>query len=542
MTMSTAVPPAPPAPPTTPPETSRRPRPESHARGSLTMGYVAKLLLVALVDALGVYGIFAGSAHESWGIVGFLAFALLLVNLVYFVPSRRLIPAKYLVPGLLFLLVYQVFVVMYTGYTAFTNWGDGHNSTQSDAVTAILSQNERRVDGSPSYGLSVVEKGSTLGFAVVAPGKTPQVGTATSPLTDAPGATVANGVVTSLPGYSVLDFSSIVQRQQEITNLRVPVSTNANDGSIRTTDGSVGYLYKSTYSYDSATGVLTGPEGTYRADEKVGNFIDANGKKIEPGWKVAVGFKNFTDVLTDSSLRGPFVSVLIWTFAFAILSVLLSFGLGLFLAITLNHPRVRGQRLYRSLLILPYAMPAFLSAVVWAGMFNQTFGFINTVLLRGASVPWLNDPWLAKGAVLLVNLWLGFPYMFLVCTGALQSIPADAIEAAKIDGASGPRIFRSITLPLLLVSTAPLLISSFAFNFNNFNIIYLLTQGGPRDLTAGVNVGSTDILISFVYKLAFQGVNRQYGLACAISILIFLIVASISAATFRKTRALEELN
>ena len=538
MTMSTAVPPAP---PTTRTEPRVRPRPESHARGSLTAGYVAKLLLVALVDALGVYGIFAGSAHESWGIVGFLAFALLLVNLVYFVPSRKLVPAKYLVPGLLFLLVYQVFVVMYTGYTAFTNWGDGHNSTQTDAVTAILSQNERRVDGSPSYGLSVVEKDGRLGFAVVAAGRAPQVGTATTPLVDAPGATVADGVVTAVPGYSVLDFSSIVQRQQEITDLRVPVSTDPNAGSIRTTDGSVGYLYRSTYSYDASSGVLTGPTATYRADEKVGNFVDANGQKIEPGWKVGVGFKNFTDVLTDSSLRGPFVSVLIWTFAFAILSVLLSFGLGLFLAITLNHPRVRGQRLYRSLLILPYAMPAFLSAVVWAGMFNQTFGFINTVLLRGASVPWLNDPWLAKAAVLLVNLWLGFPYMFLICTGALQSIPADAIEAAKIDGASGLRIFRSITLPLLLVSTAPLLISSFAFNFNNFNVVYLLTEGGPDDLSAPVDVGATDILITFVYRIAFGGTNRQYGLACAISMLIFLIVATVSAISFRRTRALEDL-
>jgi arabinogalactan oligomer/maltooligosaccharide transport system permease protein len=510
MTTSTAVPPAPPTDGTG--QRVRRPRPESHARGTVTTGYITKLILVALVDALGVYGILAGTAHSSWGIVGFLAFALIAVNLVYFVPSKKLIPAKYLIPGLLFLLVYQVFVVLYTGYTAFTNWGDGHNSTKEDSITAILSQNERRVEGSATYSLSVVEKDGVLGFAVLAPKGAPEVGTPTEPLTKVPDATVKDGVITAVPGYSVLTFNGIVQHQEEITNLRVPVSDSPADGSIRTTDGSTGFLYRSDYTYDAATGVLAGPDKTYRSDDAVGNFVDPSGKKIEPGWKVNVGFKNFTDVLTEPGLRGPFAGVLVWTFAFAILSVALSFGLGLFLAIALNHPRVRGQRLYRSLLILPYAMPAFLSTVVWAGMFNQSFGFINNVLLHGASVPWLNDPWLAKGAVLMVNLWLGFPYMFLICTGALQSIPADTIEAAKMDGASAPRLFRSITMPLLLVSTAPLLIASFAFNFNNFNVIYLITQ------------------------------NRQYGLACAVSILIFIIVASISAATFRKTRALEDLN
>jgi arabinogalactan oligomer/maltooligosaccharide transport system permease protein len=175
-------------------------------------------------------------------------------------------------------------------------------------------------------------------------------------------------------------------------------------------------------------------------------------------------------------------------------------------------------------------------------MLNRDYGFINQTLLGGAEIPWLTDPVLAKVAVLTVNLWLGFPYMFLICTGALQSIPSEVYEAGRIDGAKPWRLFRSITMPLLLVSTAPLLISSFAFNFNNFNVIYLTTEGGPKDLSAPVDVGATDILITFVYKIAFGGVNRQYGLACAVSILIFLIVATISAISFRKTRALEELS
>jgi len=175
-------------------------------------------------------------------------------------------------------------------------------------------------------------------------------------------------------------------------------------------------------------------------------------------------------------------------------------------------------------------------------LLNKDFGWINQILLGGAHVNWLGDPWLARLSVILVNCWLGFPYMFLVATGALQAIPADIIEAGAIDGATPWQIFRRLKFPLLMVSLAPLLITSFAYNFNNFNTIFLLTGGGPKDLSASINVGSTDILITFVYKLAFGGVNRQYGVASAISIIIFFVVAGISAISFRKTRVLEDLS
>ena len=175
-------------------------------------------------------------------------------------------------------------------------------------------------------------------------------------------------------------------------------------------------------------------------------------------------------------------------------------------------------------------------------MLSESFGFVNQVLLGGAEIPWLTDPFLAKVSILIVNLWLGFPYMFLVATGALQSIPDDVVEAATVDGAKPWAVFRLIKLPLLLVTMAPILIASFAFNFNNFNLIYMLTGGGPRDHLASVNVGSTDILISMVYKVAFTGQARDYGLASAFSIIIFILVAVISIVSFRKTKALEELN
>jgi len=164
-------------------------------------------------------------------------------------------------------------------------------------------------------------------------------------------------------------------------------------------------------------------------------------------------------------------------------------------------------------------------------------GAINSLL--HLDVQWLHDPWLAKISVLLVNLWLGFPYFYLISSGSLQAIPKELSESASIDGANPRQIFRLITLPLLLRMLTPLLVASFAFNFNNFNIIYLLTGGGPA-FSFGSVAGATDILISYTYKLAFDTTIQNYGLASAISVVIFIIVAAMSMYGIRKSKVLDD--
>jgi arabinogalactan oligomer/maltooligosaccharide transport system permease protein len=301
----------------------------------------------------------------------------------------------------------------------------------------------------------------------------------------------------------------------------------------------------SSLVYDESADTMTDVEsGTVYRPNDEGQFQAEDGTTLAVGWRVVVGLENFATAFSDPRYATPFLAILAWTIAFAVLSVVTTFLLGLLLAIVFNDDRIKGRRIYRALLILPYAIPGFLTALLWAGLLNRRFGFVNDVLLGGAEIGWLTDPWLAKLSLLGVNLWLGFPYMFLICTGALQSIPQDVNEAAKIDGAGRYRTWRSITMPLLLVATAPLLISSFAFNFNNFNLIYMLTGGNPRFADASVPLGHTDILITMVYSIA--GVDgtaeKNYGLASALSIVIFVIVATISAIAFRKTRQLEEIN
>ena len=184
-------------------------------------------------------------------------------------------------------------------------------------------------------------------------------------------------------------------------------------------------------------------------------------------------------------------------------------------------------------------MPSFAMLLVWRDMFNTDFGLINN--LTGQSINWFGNVWTARFAVLLVQFWLGYPYMFLVCLGALQSIPADMTEAAAVDGARPFQAFRSVVFPLLLVAVAPLLIASFAFNFNNFNVIQLTTAGAPFP-PDNVKAGGTDLLVSYTYRLAFTEGGAQYGFAAAISVLIFVIVAVFSIIGFRRTAALEEIN
>lgn len=501
---------------------------------------LVKIAALGLIDAIALYAILVLAAAGDWLVVVLIALVTAVVNFVYF--RRGFLPAKYLTPGLIFLAVFQIFVVLYSGYVAFTNYGTGHNSTKDDAVQALILQSQQRVENSPAYPLTVVESFGELAFLVTTPEGEALLGRdgeVASPVD----ARFEGTRAVSLEGWNSLDFAGLVASQGRITQLAVLLSEGGDDGILRTQDGNTAYVYISRFVYDEAQDAMVDTRsGELFRDVGTGAFTSAAGVELMPGWKIEVGADNFVRAFTEPSIRGPLLSVTVWTFVFAAVSVASTFILGLILALVFNDPRMTSRKYYRVVMILPYAFPGFLSAMVWAGMMNQEFGFLNVVFFGGAEIPWLTNEWLAKFSVLFVNLWLGFPYMFLVITGALQSIPSELAEAAEMDGARPFQAFRLIKLPLLLVSVAPLLISSFAFNFNNFNLIYMLTAGGPRDVAAGMNAGATDILISMVYKVAFVGADRDYGLASAFAIIIFVLVGAISVAAFRRTKSLEELN
>ena len=254
-----------------------------------------------------------------------------------------------------------------------------------------------------------------------------------------------------------------------------------------------------------------------------------------------VGFANFIEVLT-----GPFKEVFLpvfgWNIIFAVVSTAGTFFLGLIVAMAVNNPNIKEKSVYRAILIIPWALPATVAILSWQGLLNGSYGAINNLLLNlhliSNPIPWLTDPTWARVALIIVNIWLGFPYMMNVCLGALGAIPDSYYEAADVDGASKWLQFRKITLPSLAQISYPLLISSFAFNFNNFGSAFLITKGGPPRIATQF-AGYTDILASVNYKLSTQ--FGRFEIASAISIIIFLILGTISYYQMKLSGQFEEV-
>jgi maltose/maltodextrin transport system permease protein len=279
-----------------------------------------------------------------------------------------------------------------------------------------------------------------------------------------------------------------------------------------------------------------------RPNLDTGFFETAAGEPLQPGFQVNIGLDHYKRIFTDTKFQEPFLRIFVWTVAFAGLTVLFATSLGMLLAVILNWDALRFKGVYRMLLFLPYAVPGFISILVFRGLFNQNAGEINLILdaVSGTKPAWFSDPVLAKAMLLIVNTWLGFPYMMVVCMGLIKAIPSDLYEASAVAGAGPLTNFFSITLPLIMKPLTPLLISSFAFNFNNFVLISLLTGGRPDFLDTSVPAGTTDILVSYTYRMAFQDSGQQFGLGAAISTVIFLIVVAITLVQMRFTRIVEE--
>jgi len=518
------------------------PGPRGRSGSTTTTGMLVKIALLGLVLAIAIFGAFPLIEQQQWLGLALLVLVTAVIFWVYLSPRR--IPAKYLIPGTLFLLAFQVFPVLYTMSTAFTNFGDAHRGSKEDAIQAIEGASITKVEGSTDYRLAVATEGDPITGDIVFlltdfETKQSQVGTSDGlePLPPEGVQLSPLGNVTEAPGYTILTIGAAGAREEDLADFSVPTENGAivAAGLTRAFEGAPQRAYDE--ACDCIKDVETGQ--TWTADETDGLFVDDQGENLAQGWQVNVGLRNFADVVTDPLIAKYFFRTLVWNLAFAALTVAGTFALGLLVAVVLNHERLKGQRIYRSLLILPYAMPAFAMLLLWRDMFNTDFGLINRMF--GTEINWFGKPVTAMIAVLLVQLWMGYPYMFLVATGALQSIPGDLKEAASVDGAKPVYAFRTIIFPLLLVALAPLMIASFAFNFNNFNAIYMVSEGGPFP-PDNPQIGATDLLITYTYRLAFGAQGAQYGFAAAVSVFIFLIVAVISIVGFRRTRALEEVN
>ncbi|MDF9434194.1 maltose ABC transporter permease MalF [Chromohalobacter israelensis] len=486
-----------------------------------------------------------------WLVVGFylngqwmfaLLFLVLDAALAIVFTRRQLMSHRYVFPALAGMGVFVIFPLLYTIGISFSNYSSSNLLSEQRVREQLLAETYRVPGETFSFQLFAAGDSRVQlflsGSRAAGDGTDSRVEDLISPpvrLDEAP-ATLPLKAASAPPDAEPLGVRAVIRNRQALGELTLV----APDGTELRLAGLRDFAPIQSRYRANDDGTLSDRKtgGTLTPDPASGFFVTDDGQRITPGWPVAVGLDNYQRVLFDPAVRGPFLQIFVWTFAFAALTVVFTLTVGFVLASLLQWDQLGGKATYRTLLILPYAVPAFISILIFKGMFNQQYGEINLILesLFGISPDWFTDPWLARGMLLIVNTWLGYPYMLLLCMGLIQSIPRDLYEASAVDG-GGPltNLFR-ITLPLIIKPLTPLLIAAFAFNFNNFVLITLLTGGAPDIIGASTPAGTTDLLVSYTYRIAFQDAGQNFGLAAAIATLIFVVVAALSLLNLRLTK------
>ena len=480
------------------------------------------------------------TAGQAWAAVGVLALG---GGAIFVYATATSVAWKYLFPGVAGMLVFVAFPLLYTVQIGFTNYSSNNLLEEARARAYLLDQTV--ADEAQSRPYTLHAEGSAFRLKL-----DPREGSADEPLVsprlslEPPSASSINSPVTMQP-LAGLNLGPALNLRELITHrdalaplqLRLPDGTVIRYAGLREF-GPIAPLWMGQ-SDGALTQLLTGQ--VFRANRATGYFETADGQRMQPGFKVNVGLANYSRMLLDADFRGPFLSIFVWTVLFAALTVLFSTALGMTLAVVLEWQNLKYRTLYRTLLFLPYAVPGFISILVFKGLFNQNFGEINGILNAafGVRPAWFADPLLAKVMILIVNTWLGYPYIMILCTGLIKAIPADLYEASAIAGAKPLTNFFRITVPLIAKPLTPLLISAFAFNFNNFVLISLLTDGRPDYLNTKLPAGTTDILVSYTYRIAFTDSGQNFGLAAAISTLIFAMVAVMAWVQLKITQRSE---
>ena len=518
---------------------------KTRATSSLNVGPL--LIRLALLIATDVVAVWLLNRLVSLGYLPLATVFLVITIFVNIVLLRQqAYPIRWMAVGLVLMILFTIYPIFFTVWVSFTNYGEGHLITQEQAVQQILREKYLPEAGKAytwtafksAQGDYVLWLQDADGNGYLArPGEPltqPQPGEAGISQLD------SRGIPETIEGYKRLN-AIVAATDQNLTEIQFGEAGTTIQ--VRSPKEAAELLPKYIYDPDQDAMIDQETGITYR--NLRGTFTSTTGQVLRPGFVETIQFTNFREFFVSPALRGPLVRIISWNFAFAFLSLLLNFSMGLVIAIMFNDRRFPFKKLIRSLLIIPYTVPALLTILIWRGMLNPELGVIDRTLesLFGWAPPWFTDQWWSKVAILLINLWLSYPYFMLVCSGALQSIPEDYYAAAQVDGANAWQQFRNITLPLLLVAVGPLLIASFVFNFNNFNLIYIFNAGGPPMAGTPTPAGHTDILISYVYNLAFtasRGVD--YGFAAAITIVIFFIVGTLTILQFRFTNMWEEVS
>lgn len=491
-------------------------------------------LLVALFALPALYLDFL--AYES-GSVWIALGLLIVIGLgIYVYLSDRVEAYRYLFPGLFGFGLFIIFPLVYTVFVSVTRYSSSHLLPYERALSLL--EQETFPSGEVSYNYKLFRQDSGSFVLFLEDDKDSSHRFVSEPLDLKPGkesnlseppAKLSRLNADTMPPGKALEFAQVVREK-----LYIPLRGRQfilPDGAVVGAEGLQKCGSRQRLWQMNADGSLTNlRDGSkVRPNFKQGYFVNDKGDQVGVGFQSFSGLENYTQILTDSRIQGPFLRIFIWTVVFSALSVFGGLCIGMFLSVLLEWKDLRFRKVYRTLLILPYAVPSLLSILIFKGLFSQDFGAVNEFLraLHLFTPDWETNPWGARAMILLVNLWLGYPYMMLVCTGMLQSVPSTIYEASALDGSNPVKDFFHLTLPLVFPPLIPILVASFAFNFNNFTLVYLLTGGGPRMIGGGI-AGETDLLVTYTFNLAFRDSGTNYGLASAIATLLFCIVGTLA--------------
>ncbi|MBN1959448.1 MAG: maltose ABC transporter permease MalF [Deltaproteobacteria bacterium] len=513
--------------------------------GKIVKGVAITLLAAVLLYLVGLIYI---RGNPLWA-VSFLA---LLVFTFYIFLAPRAYNYRYLFPGLAGIAIFVVFPLLYTVQIGFTNYS-AVNLLSFDRAKKYLLDETVRKEGSGMH-FSLYQDNEEYWLVLQPMQNEDDETTAEQADIDSNKQSFITSRIKLLTATLKQPLDAVLQKNDtKQTNEPLPISRiiklrqALSNIKVRLPDGEI-LSYAGIREFAFMQSVYTeGPENslnkratgeTIKPNFDTGFFETTAGARLSPGFKVGIGINNYIRMATDPEFRRPFFYIFIWTVVFAGLTVFFTLAVGFTLAVILNWPSLRFSTMYRTLLFLPYAVPGFISILIFKGLFNANFGEINIILnaLFGIKPQWFADATLAKIMILIVNTWLGYPYIMILCMGFIKAIPYDLYEASAIAGAGPLTNFFKITLPLTIKPLMPLLIASFAFNFNNFVLISLLTTGRPDFLNTHVPAGTTDILVSYTYRIAFEDSGQNFGLAAAISTVIFVMVALLSILNLKLTR------
>lgn len=498
----------------------------------------AVYLGLAIVDAFALYLVYAFAADGVWELAITVGLITLMVNVINLRPD--LYPLRWISPALALMCLMVVFPIVYTLYVSLTNYSDGNILTKQQVIKRLAQETYLLEDGKV-YDWDLYQNAAGE-YALLLGDRDEEGIYYFATLTDFEPVAAAGDPPEAYRGYRLMSRGDALRASSEAQKFVYGSDENKIGIAGRKDAGEYAQRYVFQADTDAIIDHKTG--SLYYANYEIGQFQNDAGKTLLTGFNVVTGLDNYVRFATSSEVSVPLLRIFAWTIIFALLSVFSTFMVGLMFALLLQSKKIPLRKAFRTLLIVPFALPALISVAIWKGMLNANLGVVPQLISAVGlqPPPFFTDPGWAKVGILLINLWLGYPYFMLVCSGALAAIPSDMYEAAEVDGANWWNKLSKLTLPLLLVAVGPLLIASFTYNFNNFVIIEVYNEGGPPMLDAGtLPAGHTDILISYAYRRAFAGASgADFGLASAITVVIFLIVAAVTLLQFRLTKGWEE--